>query len=423
VAVGDFNGDGKLDLAVANEGSNTVSILLGDGTGNFTAASSTSTGTAPQSVAMGDFNGDGKLDLAVANEGSNTVSDSNTVSILLGDGTGNFTTASSAATGEAPLSVAVGDFNGDGKLDLAAVTFDGGVSVLLQAAPEAGVPSSLAFGNQNLGSHNTLALTITNTGTAAINITGTSLSGPNSADFTAALNTCSSPVSPGGNCSLNVIFTPSLAGAESATLTVTDNAGSGTQTVSLSGTGIALAQTITFNTIPNQVQGSALALTATANSGLTVSYTSSTLSVCTVSGSTATFVNPGTCTIVASQNGNNVYAAATPVSQSLTVIPRANFSITPEPAVETVYRGRLAAFLLVLNSVNGFKGNVTVSCSGGPAGSECADFPQTVRVNGTAYAISGILFPTSTPPGTYTMTFTGVSGSLTNNATATFIVK
>jgi hypothetical protein len=142
-----------------------------------------------------------------------------------------------------------------------------------------------------------------------------------------------------------------------------------------------------------------------------------------VSGSTATFVNPGTCTIVASQNGNSAYAAATPLSQSFTVIPSANFSITPEPAVETVYRGRLAAFLLVLKSVNGFNGNVTLSCSGGPAGSKCADLPQTVHVNGTADAISGILFPTSAAPGTYTMTFTGVSGSLTNKATATFIVK
>jgi hypothetical protein len=102
------------------------------------------------------------------------------------------------------------------------------------------VPSSLAFSNQNLGSHNTLALTITNPGTAALNITGTSLSGTNSADFTPALNTCSSPVSPGGNCSLKVTFTPSLVGAESATLTVTDNAGSGTQTISLTGTGVGI---------------------------------------------------------------------------------------------------------------------------------------------------------------------------------------
>ena len=114
-AVGDFNGDGKLDLAVANFGSYTVSIFLGNGDGTFnTVAQSPATGIEPRSVAVGDFNGDGKLDLAVANEGSDTVT------ILLGNGDGTFTpTADSPATGTYPYSVAVGDFNGDGKLDLA----------------------------------------------------------------------------------------------------------------------------------------------------------------------------------------------------------------------------------------------------------------------------------------------------------------
>ena len=128
IAMGDFNGDGKLDLAVANVSSNTVSILLGDGRGNFTLASSPATGDEPYSVAVGDFNGDGKLDLAVANSGSDTVS------ILLGDGRGNFALASSPATGDAPFSLAVGDLNGDGRLDLAVANGDSNtVSILLQA--------------------------------------------------------------------------------------------------------------------------------------------------------------------------------------------------------------------------------------------------------------------------------------------------
>src|SRR6266545_3909963 len=84
VAVGDFNGDGKLDLAVANFGSNTVSILLGTGTGSFGARTDFVTGSAPASVAVGDFNGDGKLDLATANGDSFDYPD--TVSILLGTG-------------------------------------------------------------------------------------------------------------------------------------------------------------------------------------------------------------------------------------------------------------------------------------------------------------------------------------------------
>ena len=80
---GDFNGDGKSDLVVANQYSSNVSILLGNGDGTFAAAVNYAAAD-PLSVAVGDFNGDGKSDLAVANSGSNTVS------ILLGNGDGTF---------------------------------------------------------------------------------------------------------------------------------------------------------------------------------------------------------------------------------------------------------------------------------------------------------------------------------------------
>jgi hypothetical protein len=74
MTVGDFNGDGHLDLAVANSGANTVSILLGQGDGRFVAAPEVGVGREPQSVAVGDFNGDGRLDLVTANANANTVS-------------------------------------------------------------------------------------------------------------------------------------------------------------------------------------------------------------------------------------------------------------------------------------------------------------------------------------------------------------
>ncbi|MGA8492220.1 MAG: FG-GAP-like repeat-containing protein [Terriglobales bacterium] len=125
LAVGDFNGDGKPDLAVSNGG--TISILLGDGTGHFTLASRPETPNGSKALAVGDFNGDGKLDLAVVD------SYSAAVSILLGDGAGNFTLASSPATGSGPDSIAVGDFNGDGKLDLVVAnqTNPGTLTILL----------------------------------------------------------------------------------------------------------------------------------------------------------------------------------------------------------------------------------------------------------------------------------------------------
>ena len=113
VAVGDFNHDGKPDMAVTIGGSDAVAILMGNGNGTFQPAVDYPVGGTPDSVAVGDFNGDGKLDLAVANSASNTVS------ILLGNGDGTFQPQVSYAVGMGASSVAVGDFNGDGKLDLA----------------------------------------------------------------------------------------------------------------------------------------------------------------------------------------------------------------------------------------------------------------------------------------------------------------
>src|SRR6185369_16139456 len=107
VAVGDFNGDGKLDLAVANFDAASVSILLGTGTGSFGAKTDFGAGPGPSSVAVGDVNGDGKLDLAVANGGNSTVS------ILLGTGAGSFGAKTDFGTGGIPFSVAVADFNRD----------------------------------------------------------------------------------------------------------------------------------------------------------------------------------------------------------------------------------------------------------------------------------------------------------------------
>src|SRR5436309_3844440 len=117
VAVGDFNGDGRLDLAVTNASSydvpGTVSVLLGNGDGTFQSALSFAAGSDARSVAVGDFNGDGRPDLAVAKDRKSVVEGKR-----VGNGDGTFQQAMSFAVGSDPVAVAVGDVSGDGRRDL-----------------------------------------------------------------------------------------------------------------------------------------------------------------------------------------------------------------------------------------------------------------------------------------------------------------
>jgi hypothetical protein len=119
IAIGDFNGDGLPDLAVSNQNDGypnpgTVTVLLGNGKGEFKASAvSPQTGSIPETVAVADFNGDGKPDLVTANAGSNTIS------VLLGKGNGLFAKALNFPAGKDPLCATVADLNGDGVPDLA----------------------------------------------------------------------------------------------------------------------------------------------------------------------------------------------------------------------------------------------------------------------------------------------------------------
>jgi hypothetical protein len=282
VAVGDFNGDDKLDLAVVNFGSN-VSILLGNGDGTFQSAVNYVAGPVPLSVAVGDFNGDGKLDMAVANIPSGNTGPT-VVSVLLGNGDGTFQSPADYGTGSIPNSatVALGDFNGDGKLDMAVTGYHGtnDVSILLgngdgtfqSAVNYADESSSLVVGDFNgdgrldialddgivllqpglvsgqdaILSPNTLtfaaqllsttspaqSIQLTNYGTATLNIAGITVT-PNYNET----DTCGSSLPAGASCFISVTFTPSALGTLSGTLSLNDDAPGSPQTVSLSGMG------------------------------------------------------------------------------------------------------------------------------------------------------------------------------------------
>jgi flagellin-like hook-associated protein FlgL len=109
----DVNGDGKLDLITVDHDSNTVSVLLGNGDGSFRARQVKTVGIGPQAVAAVDVNSDGILDLITANNTSNDAS------VLIGNGDGTFKPATTLTLGSAFVAVTYGDFNGDSKVDLA----------------------------------------------------------------------------------------------------------------------------------------------------------------------------------------------------------------------------------------------------------------------------------------------------------------
>src|SRR5207247_2481251 len=141
IVVGDFDGDGKLDLAVANYSNNNISVFWGNGDGTFQQPPLIvpSGGALPNGVVVGDFDGDHKLDLAVANSGNPNLipPDPGNVAVLLGNGDRTFQAPQTYAVGHTPLTVAVGDFDGDRVPDLAVANFG-------DSDPKVGDPGNVA---------------------------------------------------------------------------------------------------------------------------------------------------------------------------------------------------------------------------------------------------------------------------------------
>ncbi|HEV2176645.1 MAG TPA: FG-GAP-like repeat-containing protein [Terriglobia bacterium] len=257
ITVADFSGDAKLDLAIPNS-ARTVAILAGNGDGTFSPAGELATDNFNASSATtGDFNGDGNLDLAVATGGS-------VVSILLGDGHLNFQPAINYPVGPCSFSVAAGDFNGDGKLDLVTANDDSTLSVLVQTVnPVATLsPASLTFGTQLVGTvsgkQNT---TLSNTGNAALSITSVAVSG----NFVES-NACGASVPPGASCAITAQFKPTQKGTRTGAVSIADNAPGSPQAVSLTGTAtlVKLSPTsLNFGAVPVGTTSSAMTVTFT----------------------------------------------------------------------------------------------------------------------------------------------------------------
>jgi len=417
VAVGDFNGDSKVDVATANSNPNNVSILLGNGAGGFAAAANFPVGTAPASIAIGDFNADGKADITTANQNSNNIS------ILIGNGVGGFATVTNFASANIPRSVAVGDFNGDGRADIAtAGQVSNNVSILLNScisAPDLTLVKTHS-GNFTIGTNGNYVLTVSNAGGAAatsgtITVTDTLPSGLSFVSGTGTGWSCSA-----GGQNVTCANSNSLAaGASSPAITLTVSVGASTavgtnsitNTANVSVTGETNTgnnsasdpttvnkgnQTIAFGALADKTYGDAdFAVSATASSGLTVSYAAS--GNCTVSGTTVHITGAGNCTLTASQPGNPSYNAAPDAVQSFTIYSKtltANITVSNK-----VYDGTTAATILT-RTLTGVVGADDVTLTGGTATFATKTAGTAKTVTATGLTLSG------TAAGNYVLSFT-----------------
>jgi hypothetical protein len=341
--VADFNGDGKMDLAITDELANTVTILLGNGAGGFTLApaSPISTGMGTGAVATGDFNHDGKLDLAVANFTDKTIS------ILLGNGDGSFTpaTGSPVATGSHPGGLAVGDFNGDGKLDVAAANFtEGTVTILLgngdgTFTPAAASPSAHGASLISAADFNgdgKLDLVVSDFS----NSTFTILLGQGDGTFT--------PVS--GCCGISAPQSFTLA------LLLGDFNNDGKLDIALS---IQNENQLDYITTFNGIGDGTFAST---NFSVQVPQQPESMVL-------GDFNGDGMLDLVPASNPDSNFTVLLQASAP-NAVP--DFTVMATPPAAPIPPGMAATFSVNVTSVNGFLGTVSLSCSGAPANSTCS---------------------------------------------------
>jgi hypothetical protein len=289
IAVGDFNGDGILDIAAGSEGDTTIALFLGNGDGSFqTAQDFTGQGNSG-SAAVGDFNEDGWLDF-VGGDFGGTGSPGTNSSLLLNNAGSGFLPSTLLNIGSGRIyAIGVADLNGDGHADIIGNELTGGamtvslgagngtfaafvpvgvnfywqdepitvgnfvsggglgfvgtdesfgaVDVILLSVTVA--PTPLPFGNVAINSTPAaMALTITNNSTTGVTLVSSVISGTNSSEFVISGTTCGTTLASGASCSSSIAFTPLATGARSATFTLTDTGAGLTQTAALTGTGV-----------------------------------------------------------------------------------------------------------------------------------------------------------------------------------------
>jgi large repetitive protein len=276
VTVADLRGNGKLDLVIPG-GDQGVGVLLGNGDGTFQPAVYYGTLVAGAfSVAAGDVNGDGKPDLVVGAASCISMCSLSPVEVFLGNGDGTFQPPVTYPAGKSNGEVALGDFNGDKKLDVAVLAnvgnsyLDNAVITLLNTGVVSFSPTTpLVFPTQLVETSSApLSVTLTNTGSTALSISSIRINGPYQLDSS---TTCCSSVEPGGNCTLAAVFKPTVPGSKSGLLAVVDSASTKLQIIELQGVGTVVSVSPAQLSFPPQKVG-----TKSTPQTVTVTNTSST---------------------------------------------------------------------------------------------------------------------------------------------------
>lgn len=362
----DFNGDGKLDLAAVNSQAQTLSVYMGNGNGTFSLGPSQTARLSPNpvSVAAADVNGDGTLELVVASNADDSV-----VALAVN---GAVAISDLLQYGSIPGagSMALGDFNNDGSID-AAVTLpaSNGIGIMLQTPEVAFSSASVSFGNVAVGNTSTQSITISNSGSALLNIGGISASG----NFSQT-NNCTAPVAPGSSCTVYITFSPGTAGNLTGVLSVPTNSSGSPQTVNLSGTGtgssvsVSLSQTVTLGGLP--VTANTITLGSPAPpGGVTVSLVSS---------------NPA----VASAPASVPVAAGATVSSSFTISTSLVSATTPVTISGTV-NGSTGTAVLTVNPLGASFGLAGGAVYGGVTlGANTLNLPSAAPAGGLVFTLS-----------------------------------
>ncbi len=412
IVLGDFNADGDLDIATlgslpSNATVAALSVLLGNGNGTFQSPITPTPPPFSGPMVAADFNLDGKLDLAV-NEGSCVI-------VLLGKGDGTFELGNCFGTeGGDSSTLVTADFNGDGAPDLAT----GGFSLLLNtikgATPSAAnasiLPSALMFTTQAGTISPAQNVTISNAGLLPLKIDSIEISGAQANEFRQS-STCPINLTSGTSCTVAVQFAPPLPGNTTATLTITDNSGSGSQTIALSGAAVNLGLKV--------ASGASTSAAVTAGNQATYNLSIGGTGMSGQTTLTCTGAPKGANCTVSPSSLDVSAASASSLTVTVTTTSRAMALANPIRFIRYSWLWATGIFgLLVVGAGTNRKTKASV---GGVLSTLLLCL--LCACGGSSGSGSGASNPNGTPAGTYQLTVTATSSGTTESLPLTLVVQ